>query len=177
MEKHTIHSRDSVSYVYLTDDGVFPNNARFPLLKYSDAVAIRGGDPAAAFEGLFDGNDWVGSWRNGVYNVHHYHSSAHEVLGVYSGSALVQFGGEQGVRVEVKAGDVAVVPAGVAHKRLSSSGNFAVVGAYPVGQMWDMCYGREGERPGTDRVIAAVPIPGNDPVHGKNGPLLDLWEG
>jgi uncharacterized protein YjlB len=177
VETYTVHSRDNVSYVYLEDDGIFPNNARFPLLKYSDAVPIGGSDPAAAFENLFNSNDWVGSWRNGVYNVHHYHSSAHEVLGVYSGSATVQFGGEQGVRLEVKAGDVAVVPAGVAHKRLRSSGVFGVVGAYPVGQKWDMCYGREGERPGTDRVIAAVPIPGYDPVLGADGPLVQLWTG
>lgn len=175
METHTIRSRDNVSYVYLEDDGIFPNNARLPLLKYNAAVAVQGHDPAAIFENLFNDNDWVGSWRNGVYNMHHYHSSAHEVLGVYSGAALVQFGGEQGVRIEVQAGDVAVVPAGVAHKRLHSSADFRVVGAYPVGQTWDMCYGREEERPGTDHVIAAVPLPLTDPVHGRKGPLLQLW--
>ena len=75
----------------------------------------------------------------------------------------------------VQAGDVAVIPAGVAHKRIYSSGDFSVVGAYPKGQMWDMCYGREGERPGTDRTIASVPHPRTDPVHGKQGTLLEIW--
>jgi uncharacterized protein YjlB len=175
MEANKIYSRENVDYVYLADDGIFPNNQRFPLLRYNSAVPIQGNDPAALFERLFSDNGWVGSWRNGVYNMHHYHSSAHEVLGVYSGSALVQFGGEQGVQVEVQAGDVAVVPAGVAHKRLHSSAGFRVVGAYPVGQMWDMCFGREGERPGTDRNIEAVPLPNADPVHGGSGPFLELW--
>jgi uncharacterized protein YjlB len=67
------------------------------------------------------------------------------------------------------------IPAGVAHRRLRSTDSFAVVGAYPDGQMWDMCYGKEGERPGTDRNIAQVAIPRNDPIFGDLGPLLRLW--
>ena len=90
MEANKIYNRDNVDYVYLYDDDTFPNNPRFPLLKYREAVPIQGHDPAAIFERIFNDNSWVGSWRNGVYSMHHYHSSAHEVLGVYSGSALVQ---------------------------------------------------------------------------------------
>ena len=143
--------------------------------KYNGALKLEGSDPASAVERLLNGNRWVRSWRNGVYSMHHYHSTAHEVLGVYSGTAQVQFGGEKGPQVDVQAGDVVVIPAGVAHKRLSSSQDFMVVGAYPEGQMWDMCYGREGERPETDRNISAVPNPQTDPVYGSTGPLLELW--
>lgn len=164
-----------VDYVFLTDDGTFPNNRRLPLLKYNGALQLPGKDPASAFEGCFHAHRWVESWRNGVYGMHHYHSSAHEVLGVYGGSAEIQLGGEQGVRVEVAAGDVVVIPAGVAHRRIRSSPDFGVVGAYPEGQRWDMCYGREGERPGTDRNISQVPDPATDPVFGVEGPLLKLW--
>ena len=77
----------------------------------------------------------------------------------------------------VAAGDVVVIPAGVAHRRLRSTPDFGVVGAYPQGQRWDMCYGKKGERPGTDRNIARVPDPGTDPVYGGEGPLLELWSG
>jgi uncharacterized protein YjlB len=69
-----------------------------------------------------------------------------------------------------------VIPAGVAHKRLQSSPDFGVVGAYPQGQMWDMCYGREGERPETDRNIAGVPDPERDPIFGAHGPLCEIWK-
>jgi uncharacterized protein YjlB len=101
MEANRIYSRENVDYVYLSDDGIFPNNLNIPLLKYRDAVPVQDRDPATIFEGLFKGNRWVGSWRNGVYGMHHYHSAAREVLGIYSGSAVVQFGGERGVRIEV----------------------------------------------------------------------------
>ena len=111
-----------------------------------------------------------------MYPYHHYHSTAHEVLGVYSGSASVRFGGEQGAIEVIGAGDVAVIPAGVAHKCLQASEDFRVVGAYPRGQRWDMRYGNPGERPEADRNIATLPDPQKDPVQGAGGILLRLWK-
>jgi uncharacterized protein YjlB len=77
--------------------------------------------------------------------------------------------------VRLTAGDVVVIPAGVAHKNDGASSDFRVVGAYPDGTGPDMQYGKPGERPGTDRNIAAVPSPAADPVHGSAGPLTRLW--
>ena len=110
----------------LDDDGTYPNNARLPLLIYQAAVRLPQADPAAIFEALFDANGWGGAWRNGVYSFHHYHSTAHEVLGVYRGSARVQLGGENGLAFEVHPGDVVIIPAGIAHKNLGTSGSFGV---------------------------------------------------
>jgi uncharacterized protein YjlB len=159
----------------LKDNGVFPNNESLPLLVYQGALVLNERDPASLFEALFEVNQWGYSWRNGVYGYHHYHSTAHEVLGVYSGGAKVGFGGEGGVAVAVGAGDVVVIPAGVAHKNLGASPDFRVVGAYPRGQRWDLCYGQPGERPGADRNIARVPLPKADPAYGTDGPLIDYW--
>jgi uncharacterized protein YjlB len=170
---------DQLTHVIFRDDGRFPNNSRLPLLLYSGAIVLNNSNTAqtaVTIENVFRQNSWVGSWRNGIYGRHHYHSTAHEVLGVYSGSASVQFGGEQGGKYEVKSGDVVVVPAGVAHICLQASSDFRVVGAYPRGQIWDMCYGTPDERPLTDRNIAGVPRPEDDPVYGKEGPLMKLWQ-
>ena len=158
----------------LRDDGVFPNSG-LPLLVYRGAVRLPEHDPAAAFEQLFAANGWEGSWRDGIYPYHHYHSTAHEVLGVYRGSARVQLGGERGVVQEVHPGDVIIIPAGVAHKNLGSTADFGVVGAYPEGQDWDMNYGRPGERPWADGNTARVPLPKADPVYGPDGPLTMHW--
>ena len=169
-----------VKSVLLQDDGRFPNNGRLPLLLYPGAIEADAAPTAealaSAVEDTFRRNGWGGSWRNGVYGMHHYHSTAHEALGVYTGSARVQLGGESGPVFDVRAGDVVVIPAGVAHKRLASSADFGVVGAYPDGQRPDMCYGSGGERPRTEDNIQRVPAPGKDPLYGEEGPLLDLWK-
>ena len=158
--------------VQLLPDNSFPNNSRLPLVLYEGLAA----EPSAVqFERLFEGNSWAGSWRDGVYDFHHYHSCAHEVLGVYAGRASVQFGGPNGPEVNVSAGDVVVIPAGVAHRRVSADAAFRVVGAYPDGQHPDMCYGKPEERPEADSRIAAVALPLSDPAAGAGGPLLDLW--
>ncbi len=155
------------------DDGTFPNSP-LPLLFYEEALPRDAVTPEA-LERLFAQNGWPPAWRASVYQFHHYHSTAHETLGIARGSARLMLGGPQGREFEVRAGDVIVIPAGVAHKRLSSSGDFLVVGCYPPGQHWDLLRGEEGDRPAADRNIAAVPLPEADPVGGKSGPLLTHW--
>jgi uncharacterized protein YjlB len=169
-----IETEPKVLAIKLKDDGIIPNS-KLPLLLYQGAVSIPQSDPARVFEDLFKEHHWSDSWRNGIYSYHHYHSTAHEVLGIFRGSAKVQLGGEHGVIHEVRAGDVIVIPAGVAHKNLGASEDFGVVGAYPEGQEMDMNYGKPEERPRADQNIAQVLMPKMDPVFGENGPLNDKW--
>lgn len=160
----------------LEEDGNFPNNNRLPVLLYRKAMNPSG-NLAMQFESILNGNGWGGSWRNGIFAYHHYHSTAHEVLAVYSGSVRVQLGGPNGKKVDLGVGDIVILPAGTAHKRLSSSGDFGVIGAYPHGQEnYDMNYGRDGERPETDRNIEKVALPDKDPIYGEEGPLTRYWE-
>jgi uncharacterized protein YjlB len=166
----------TVETVVLTDDGVFPNNGKLPLLIYQKALNTGIRDLASHLQTVFADHHWGNSWIDGVYDFHHYHSTAHEVLAVCSGQARILFGGEHGIERTVEAGDVIVIPAGVSHKRLDSEGNFAVVGAYPQGQEYDMCYGRHEERPKADKNIVRVPMPESDPLYGSDGPLMDHWQ-
>ena len=159
----------------LADDGTFPNNGKLPLLVYKNVIAIPDKNPAGAIEQIFHDNGWGSSWRNGIYPFHHYHSTAHEVLGIYGGNVKVQLGGPDGITIEGRAGDVIIIPAGVAHKNLGSSTDFRCVGAYPPGQSWDMNYGKQSERPKTDQNIKNVPVPETDPVYGIDGPLVKSW--
>ncbi len=159
----------------LIDDGTIPNNEKLPLLVYQAALELPEHNPAAIIEALFEANQWSGCWRNGVYGFHHYHSTAHEVLGVYSGTARVQFGGEKGVILSVERGDVVIIPAGVAHNNLGASQDFRVVGAYPLGQRADLNDGKSGERPQADENIAHVALPELDPVYGAESPLTNYW--
>jgi uncharacterized protein YjlB len=155
--------------------GSMPNNAGLPLLVYPGAVPIDSNDPAARFEKLFESNGWGGCWRNGIFPFHHFHSTAHEVLGVYSGSVRILFGGPEGVEVEAEAGDVIIVPAGVGHRRLGMRGKFGVVGAYPIGQQPDICEAGVGDLAHQSANIRDVPTPTSCPVAGSNGPLPNHW--
>jgi len=68
--------------------------------------------------------------------------------------------GEHGITLTLAAGDVVVIPAGVAHKRISAGSDFVVVGAYPRGQEgYDICHGTREERLQVDRNIVASPPP------------------
>lgn len=160
------------------DDGRIPNNPQLPLIVYPGALAPQGctsEDLAGEFERLFAANGWPDGWRNGIFGYHHYHSTAHEVLGIARGGARVLLGGETGIVAEVRAGDVVVIPAGVGHKRLSPAGDLLVIGCYPRGQTPDLCRGEPGERPRVLASIATVPLPAADPVLGVDGPLMRAW--
>jgi uncharacterized protein YjlB len=162
--------------IVFKDDGLIPNS-RYAVLLYRGAVDLDDNDPASSMEERFAANHWSDSWRNGIYTFHHYHSTSHEVLGIYQGSATVRLGGEQGQDFTVEPGDVIVIPAGVGHKNMGASRHFGVVGAYPDGRECDLLRGRPGERPQADQNIAAVPAPNEDPMYGPNGPLKRIWAG
>jgi uncharacterized protein YjlB len=97
------------------------------------------------------------------------------VLGIFAGEVNLQTGGPGGKVTKLKKGDVVIIPAGVSHKNNGSTDDFKCVGAYPEGQDYDMNYGKEGERPGTDAKISNVAYPVMDPVFGKDGPLIKEW--
>lgn len=166
-------SKPEISTLLLKDDGVIPNNPKLPVVVYIGAMKENPGDT----ESVFNGNNWRNSWVNGVFGYHHYHSNTHEVLGVISGSAVLQLGGDNGEKLGVKSGDVLVLPAGTGHKRLASSVDFSVAGAYPEGMSYNLQTGKAGERPRVLEEIAGVPLPGTDPLFGAEGPLLKIWHG
>jgi uncharacterized protein YjlB len=164
---------DRVDTAHFTDDGSIPNS-ELPVAIYRGIDEV--GGEAAACEALFEQNRWWRFWRDGIYAFHHFHSTAHEALGVVAGRAEVVLGGPvNGERFELGAGDVAILPAGTGHCNAGSSGDFLVVGAYPRGQDWDLRRGDPAEHDGVVANIQQVPLPEADPVRGADGPLMDLW--
>lgn len=160
----------------LEDDGVYPNNGYLCMLIYKGALVLGPEDEAADIEKLFEDNKWSNTWKDGIFNYHHYYSNTHEVLGIFSGSAELQVGGPLGIYIKVVKSDVLIMPAGVAHKCLKSSDDFLVIGAYSEDIIHDINCGNDGERPAADENISNVPLPKIDPVYGVSGPLIRQWK-
>ena len=170
-----IHARTGTKLRF-NDDGVVPNHPRWPLIVYRSAIRLREDlDPAAILEDVFARNGWGRSWRNGIYDYLHYHSRIHEVLGVARGEAVVEFGGARGRKLKLKAGDVAILPAGTGHRCVSASSDFLVVGAYPPSGTYDECTSSSDLKQAT-KTVRRLPRPRRDPVYGARGPLIGAWK-
>lgn len=162
--------------ILLKGDGETPNNPRFPLILYRSPVSLAGAaDPAAVLEVLFAANGWKPAWRNGIYPFNHFHTGTHEVVGIARGQARIRYGGKKGRTVELRAGDVAIHPAGVGHCRLSASKDLLVVGAYPGKGRYDEPKPEDIEYDQAVASISKVGLPDCDPVYGADGPLITIW--
>ncbi|OKP13878.1 hypothetical protein PENSUB_453 [Penicillium subrubescens] len=212
-----------IKQYHLFPTKLVPNSPR-PLLHYKSVLPKHPNtshcDPVSVWN-LFTKNDWDVQWifRYGPTQLSHYHSQAHECMAVLSGTAKIRFGvadtspdmhentygsarEDGGVVLHAEAGDVFVIPAGVAHKThdtkpdaefaLLSPGKghgieaedpvealsrvrlegFTMMGAYCGGE-WDfVAMGGEFEK------VWSVPKPKFDPVFGgsENG-LRGRWQG
>jgi uncharacterized protein YjlB len=86
---------------HFKDAGDIPNHPHLPALVYKrGAPALNDADAIARwFETEWPKHGWRSAWRWGVYDFPHYHSTAHEVLGVYRGHATIRLGGNAGVTI------------------------------------------------------------------------------
>ncbi|KAL0941378.1 uncharacterized protein CTRU02_204141 [Colletotrichum truncatum] len=167
----------SVSKHLIPAHGLLPNTSiqNKPLMIYHSAFRS---PSASSIESHLSYIDVVEpQWRYTMYSTSHFHSTSHEVLCISNGRAKLCFGGEDNEgRVEplVEKGDVVVVPAGVAHRLLEDiEGNFEMVGSYPKGCHWDMCYGKKGEESKVES-ISKLGWFTKDPVYGENGPAVNV---
>lgn len=128
-----------VKKYFLPPTALIPNSPR-PLLHYPGFFKVGSDDDACTAYDEFTKNGWQVQWifRYGQTQISHYHSQVHECMTVLTGSATIRFGvadtdedmeenthgsGKEdgGVYVEAHAGDVFIIPAGVAHKTFDTS--------------------------------------------------------
>lgn len=80
----------------------------------------------------------------------------HEVLGIARGSVSGEFGGAHGKPLDLKAGDVVILPAGTGHRRRSASRDVLVVGAYAAKGKYDEPKPRDVDHDKAVRAVARV---------------------
>ena len=172
----TVQQRKPSAYMF-KDDGETPNNSGLPLIVYRSPVVLDPKfDPAAIFEVLFNANKWGDGWRSTMYDYNHFHTGTHECLGLARGKLTARFGGSHGRKINLKAGDVVIIPAGVGHKCMDQSKDLLIVGAYPENSLkYDEPKPGEIDHSIALKNISRVRLPPNDPVFGKNGPLFSAW--
>jgi uncharacterized protein YjlB len=178
IEKNMLKPLQAKVMTYLiSDTAKIPNNKRLPLLIYHGVFPKSEPEKMAqTYEKLFAQNQWSPEWRDVIYPFHHFHTKSHEALGVFQGNASVLFGGESGIRFNVSAGDMVIIPAGVGHKSINSSDDFCCVGGYPAGLECDMNL-EENDNQAHIHNINQVPIPSYDPIYRKeSGYLISLWQ-
>jgi uncharacterized protein YjlB len=140
-----------------------PNNDRLPVLIYRAAIRPVPNHRVATFEDRFRENWWLPQSRNSIYDFHHYHSTAHEVMGFAIGEARLVLGGEGGHEVTLRTGDVAVLPAGTGHCKIDASPDLMVIGC------------KSAPTPEVAERMRQLKVPNFDPVSGSEGPLPKLW--
>src|SRR3569832_1160446 len=153
-------------------DGKMPNSD-LPVVIYRNAVG--GEDLERVFRQLFTHKGWGGLWTDGIFGYNHFHSNAHEVLGVIDDTAMLVLGGDAGQEIDISRGDVLILPAGTGHRRLRAGQDFLVVGAYPKGQERFDIYVDSALCANYRNRLRAVEMPSADPLFGKDGPLVSLW--
>lgn len=110
-------------------------NSHLPVLVYRSVLPSPHSETSAIY--ALEQNDWMHGGTFKHYPAHHYHSITHECYAVFRGSTRFLYGkgpldeDVAGLEVELKAGDIIVHPAGVAHCNVDSSGDFEYVGVYP----------------------------------------------
>lgn len=165
-----------VEYHLIKDNGRFPNNERLPVLIYRKALHVSNLFDTVKLRLLLNKHGWSNAWKAGIFSYHHYHSNTHELLACYNGKATLLLGGDDGLTIEFKKGDVIVIPAGVAHKNLNDENDVVCIGAYPGGKAYDMNFDRPGERPKADKKVKKVGVPPKDPLTGANGKMQEIWK-
>ncbi|MGI6856696.1 hypothetical protein [Mesorhizobium sp. 1B3] len=151
-------------------------NSDLPLLLWKGRfpVECREGEAACA---LYRKNGWAGTWVYTVYPFWHFHTRGHEVLGCIAGQARIGFGGDGGMVADIGIGDVAIIPAGVGHRKLEASTDFLMAGGYPPGQEGNIVRPGDVDHGTAVAEIRRVPLPETDPITGRADGVVALWGG
>jgi len=166
-----------VQRIYAYENQPYPNST-LPVLYYKNALKDSLGESFTADDvlELFERNGYTNGWVNGIHSEHHFHPNTHEVLACVEAQGMVQIGGDRGEITQFRKGDILLVPAGVAHKKVDGDMKFQVVGAYPEELSPEMQYGNADDYESMRSRSEEVEVPKTDPLTGSPGAVDEYWK-
>lgn len=162
-----------IVHIHQSSKGV--PNSPLPLLIYRGVIDPDTKDLATRLEQHFAAHGWPPHWRSSVYPFTHFHTTTHEAVGIYAGSAELQLGGDNGQVYRVNICDVILIPAGVGHKCVSATEDFMLVGAYPPNHSPDLCRDEPEKLSERREAIKQVHLPQSDPVLAGSEGCVKTW--
>ncbi|MBP2195017.1 cupin domain-containing protein [Pantoea cypripedii] len=117
----------------MATDGWVPNNPALPILHFRTQAG------QADLMSALRQAGWTPQWQAAPFSYQHFHSRSHAIFVVANGRGEWQLGGDNGVVMQAKAGDVIFLPAGSGQRLLRSQDDFSVIACYPNGNAWDVC--------------------------------------
>ena len=166
-----------VEPIYLKESKPYPNN-KLPALYYENVLESILGESYSGQDvmRLLQQNGYTNTWSNGILNQHHFHSIAHEALACTLGELRVQLGGEDEIILTVRKGDVLLLPAGTAHKKLEATEEHEIIGGYPLNQPdYDFQYGDASDYEAIKEKVAQVELPHTDPITDFPALIKQYW--
>lgn len=163
----------TIEKFFFEGNGRVPNS-RLPLLIYRNVIRW----DVTTMEAIMRQNKWVTSWHahDGMWPRHHFHCEAHEFICVTKGAHLGKFGGHNGKKSQLNAGDVIVIPAGVGHCGLEISDDLDLTGGFHDGfGVVDFRMGFPEEYAELRARARQIPVLDYDPFFGVDGPLAQIW--
>jgi len=143
-------------------------NSPLPVVLIRSALTPNVSAKGRRFREAFRRRGWTGIWADTVYDYTHFHSNAHEVLGIAKGKVTVFWeapkADDSGSRLAICSG---FLPAWDIAGFGEATG-LKVIGAYPPGQS-HFTMKRKG------RAVPRVRLPDTDPFYGPAGPLTRCW--
>lgn len=157
-----------------------PNNV-MPVLVYRSAFSTA--TPIGELRNILHSNRWQADGPVEANKTPVFHSKTHVLHAIVRGKCQLLVGGTQygpppGQMIYLSAGDIIVYPAGISHC-LVQSDNYEFVTFYPEkSNKRDDCECRASASAMKTYLknIEKVAMPKYDPLHGKEGALVEIWK-
>ena len=173
MQTMSATKTEQAELLFFRENKVAPNS-HLPALFYKKAFEENNESLEDQMYSIFNNNKWNGTRKGRIRTGRYYHTASHEVIGITKQAIFIELGGFNGSRHILEKGDVLILPAGVSIRLIKGAGHDVRRG-FSAEPTENMQYAKASYREKAKEAIACIPIPKTDPIYGRSGGLVDIW--